>query len=543
MKRNTLNGGRSGALGMALGMGLGLRVIGLAGVGVVGAIGLSAVAQAEVRGVTPYSVVISKDRAIMRCADANLYYPVAELKTGDVLKVDGEGGGWLRVIYPAGLRAFVKVDEGAFDAATQTLKLTKQSSLMAANATGARHWWTLLEKDREMPAGTVFNNAQIVKGADGSVEGYFVPAPAKARGYIRVEQTRKVTAEEGGAAPVATAPPATNPGTTNPGTNAPVVNKPAAPVNGPATPVTPAGPVDTTIVRVDPKTKTQTPIDPANPPVEDPGTSTTRTTTTTTTQTVPTRTTSPEITKRIDDVAALREIFERVMNGANSDAEVQTAINEFNRKIDSLGTSGEEGQLRKALQDRRQALDLRQEIIETRRKISDSRPMDDRARQVQLALENVQKQAIYTIVGKMLPSTVYDGQRGMPLMYRIETVDGSSTRTLGYIVPREGMDLLTKLGKVVGIVGEAKFDSALALNIVAPTRVDEFQIVGGRLELVPVPSNSGVNPATGTGKPIPETKTDVPPTNPGGSHPMSPVPATTEPVQEDKGDDSDAMNK
>ena len=70
-------------------------------------------------------------------------------------------------------------------------------------------------------------------------------------------------------------------------------------------------------------------------------------------------------------------------------------------------------------------------------------------------------------------------------------------------MPREGMDLLPTMGKIVGIVGESKVDPALGLTIVAPTRVDELQMVGGRFE--PVPGSSSGAPAI-TPAPAPATQ-------------------------------------
>ena len=68
-------------------------------------------------------------------------------------------------------------------------------------------------------------------------------------------------------------------------------------------------------------------------------------------------------------------------------------------------------------------------------------------------------------------SNVYNGER-LPKMYRIQSVsrvDGSP-RTLGYVTPDKSID--GKLGSVVGIVGEPRFDPQLRLVIVRPDQVD-----------------------------------------------------------------------
>lgn len=442
----------------------GMSLVGL-GLPIVGTLGLASGTLADVKSVPARWVVVDKDGAHLKCSDANIYYPVAILNKGTTLRVDGEGGGWLRAVYPEGLKAYVKAEEGLFDEAAKSVKLTKASKLMAANASGTTPWWYLLEND--LPAGTVFENASAVKAADGSVQGFLVPAPGASRGYIRTELTRKPTDEElAKVQPPAPAPvPAPTPSESTPA--------PADTASKPADTTSP--PASTEIVKID-----SGPVGGTPAPAPTPGTTTTTTTIVTQSNRV-----TPEVTKRIDDIAVLRDMFDRVLAAADNESEVQTVISEFNRKIDALGTTGEDGRLRRALEDRRGALYLKQEIIETRRRVSDPGNVDERLRQVRIALETVEKQAIYTIVGRMLPSTVYDGKRGMPLMYRIESADISSTRTVGYVVPREGVDLLTKLGKVVGIVGDARFDGALNLNLVAPLRVDELRIVGGKFEVVP----------------------------------------------------------
>lgn len=470
----------------------GMSLVGL-GLPVVGSLGLAAGALADVKSVPARWVVVDKDGAHLKCSDANIYYPVAILSKGTMLKVDGEGGGWLRAVYPEGLNAYVKAEEGLFDEAAKTVKLSKASKLMAANASGTTPWWYLLEND--LPAGTVFQNASAVKAADGSVQGFLVPAPGASRGYIRTELTRKPTDEE----LAKVQPPAPKPAET-PSESTPAP-KPSDTAAKPAE-TTPA-PASTEIVKVDSGPVGGTPQTTPSPAG----------TTTTTTIVTQSKRVSPEVTKRIDDIAVLRDMFDRVLASADNESEVQTVISEFNRKIDALGTTGEDGRIRRALEDRRGALYLKQEIIETRRRISDPGNVDERLKQIRIAMESIEKQAIYTIVGRMLPSTVYDGKRGMPLMYRIESADISSTRTVGYVVPREGVDLLTKLGKVVGIVGDARFDGALNLNIVAPLRVDELRIVGGKFEVVPG-STSAVPGATPPATPAEGTQTPPAPSTP-----------------------------
>jgi hypothetical protein len=64
-------------------------------------------------------------------------------------------------------------------------------------------------------------------------------------------------------------------------------------------------------------------------------------------------------------------------------------------------------------------------------------------------------------------------------MYRIESADSGMTRTVGYIVPTDGLDVLANIGRVVGVVGEARYDEALRVNVVAATRLDNLGVKRG----------------------------------------------------------------
>jgi hypothetical protein len=496
--------GAAGALGRGA-----MPVIGVASV-----LALAGQAHADVKSVPVKYVVVTKDNAAMRCADGGHFYAVRMLSAGETLRVDGEGSGWLRVAYPAGTKAYVGQAEGTFDATAKTMKLTRGSKMMAANEGGAAPWWPLLEKD--VAAGTVFSDAEPVKAADGTVQGYLVTAPAQARGFVRAEMTRPASADEAAKA------------------GGPVAVKP---IEG-AKPADPAKTADAT--RPIEAAKPADGTTPAQEIVEvKPADGTGGTTTTTVTMTNSRTTTAPakpnpELTKRVDDISLLRDLFDRAMQRSESEAEVQTVISEFNRKIDALPMSGEDGRVRVALEQRRDALTLRQEILETRRKINAPDMLDERMKQIRVAIEQANRQAVYTVVGRILPSTVYDGKRGMPMMYRIESADLSSTRTIGYVVPRDGVDLLPKMGKMVGIIGESKLDPALQLNIIAPTRVDELQVVGGKLEVVP---------GTSSGVPAAPTPTPAPAPAPGSAATPAPGTPASQPLATPGTSDTGEPNK
>lgn len=76
--------------------------------------------------------------------------------------------------------------------------------------------------------------------------------------------------------------------------------------------------------------------------------------------------------------------------------------------------------------------------------------------------------AQYVAVGRLLASMVYNGQT-LPRLYRL--VEPSDQRTLAYLRP--GGDLeSTALGRLVGVVGEAKYDPSLKLKLIEVETID-----------------------------------------------------------------------
>lgn len=423
----------------------------------------------QVKSVDAYFATVTKDNVPMKCSDGGIFYAVWILKQGQVLRVDGEGPGWLRVEYLPGMKAYVKAADATADASGKSIKLSRPSRLMAANVQGSRPWQFLLDSD--LPAGTSFTVLESIKGTDGAVEGYLVPAPAQARGYVKSDQVRRATPEESAAQ---TKPEATKPTID---TSKPEAAKPSTTPAENEQAATPAG----TTPGVDPAATT--PEAPATPVVVAP---------------------TPEAPKlkAIKDLDTLRTLFNSAMQQSGTEEEIKTVIGEFDRTTSSLGHTEEDQRIRQALASRREALTLRLEVFEAGKKIRDaSRAWNDQELKLRQYVDDIERQAIYTIVGRIVPSTVYDGRRGMPLMYRIESADSSSTRTLGYVVPREGVDLLTVSGKVVGIIGESRMDESLRLNLVAARRVTVLNPTTAPRPLEPTPTDpTPSGPASATGE-------------------------------------------
>jgi len=89
-------------------------------------------------------------------------------------------------------------------------------------------------------------------------------------------------------------------------------------------------------------------------------------------------------------------------------------------------------------------------------------------------IAGIDRSSEYVVVGRLTASVVYDGKR-LPLLYRVQSIDEDSGRTLAYVVPAKGVDLSGSLGSIVGVAGVAHVDASSRLNIVTPQRVDKLR--------------------------------------------------------------------
>ncbi len=417
---------------------------------------LVAAAQAQVQNVAPYHAFVTVDKATVRCGDNDRFYKVGELASGQIVLVDGEGGAWSRIAYPANLFAFVKVEDVKVEGSTATL--TTQSKLKAANVTAGftSSWKSLL--DTPLSAGTQLKVIESFKEGD-SVIGYRVEPPQSARAFVESRVLRHATEAEvaawkskGGTTPLAAAPAgATTPETT------------PAPATSPGPAVTPAQPLAVTPVPGDSR------------PVVDPAV-----------EQEPIR----RVERPVGSVEALEDRFKAVWKQEQISAEVGELLSEYKRALES--TPSENAARRRGLTNRINALQTRLDINNLIREQEEAKARLDGAK-VELArqLEEWDRSRVYTIVGELRPSTVYDG-KSLPQMYRVVSIGGAAARTLGYLKPTPDINLDKMLGQVVGVIGEASMDRSLKLNIISPLKVEVLRSAPETAE----PTTSGGATAT-----------------------------------------------
>lgn len=444
-----MNVGRRFVQGVVRALTLAATPLGTLSIAALTAAGPALTASAQLKDVTPYHAVVTADATPLRCADITGAYRVAELAKDQVVVVDGESPDWSRVAYPPKTGAFVRAEEARLDGADITL--SAPSKLRAANAVSgfAASWKSLLADP--LPAGTTLKLLETIKGDDGAVQGYRVIAPDKARGYISPSALRRATDVEVAAyrksigapvepAPARTATPEPAPAQGQPAERAPQT-KPAD--NTLLTPITPEGQPGTAPEPA-PTVVEQKPVQPeaATPPA-----------------------------RAVGSLEALEASFQKVRKEPVLEAEIDPLMSEIERTIEATDRTKYPRRHAQLVQ-RRDYLKLQVDYRDRLRTLEEAkRRIEDARGQSQQRLAELEAQRVYTVVGQLLPSNVYDG-KDLPLMYRLQAVGGVVPRTLGYLKPQEQLQLPAKLGMVVGVIGQANLDPSLRLNIFDAVRVD-----------------------------------------------------------------------
>jgi hypothetical protein len=436
---------------------------------------LATLAFAEPKPVDPYYVIVSGDKAPLVCMPNDSAYTVAEVKSGTVLRVDADDARWARVEYPAGAKAYVRADDGVIE--NGKLRLTNATKLFARNQVkgGGGSWKAVF--DVELPVGTILELSDPQTEKQGEIViGYNVIAPAGAKGFVESKSLRRATQTEVDGAKTAGG----------------LVDAPAIAPSGGGVSPTGVDLTKPTTTAVKPTTTDSTKTTDATPGTTTPGTVTAggNTTTANATPTAPTE-------RRIGDIKQLEAAFAEIVKQPVMTAEFSELMVEFQRAIDAV--PADKPTFKKQLQQRLDYLVLRKEY-QTSMQAAEEARKGDQAMQDKLkaAVSDLEASRIYTMIGTLQPSTVYDGTR-LPKMYRVQSVGDVHARTLGYIIPNEDLSLDGKIGQVVGIVGDAQLDPGLRLNVIKPVRVDTLK-PGESKVITPAPVTDKDTPAADLNK-------------------------------------------
>lgn len=393
----------------------------------------AASAAAQVSPVEPYWALIVSPDAVLRSGDREQYYPVATLPAGQMVHVDGEGGGWSRIEYPKGTTAFIATDAVNAGGDGKTVILARPEKPRAARLDAPKavgSWRTL--GDAPLPAGTSLILAFPTPLEDsGGRTAYRVMAPESARGYVSSAALQKATPDQV-AAYLHTAPSASG-GVTS-----------AAPTGASVAGESPAKAAPPPVVRRE-----------------------------------------PTLLDRLDSA------FTAVQEQPIDKAEFSELIAEYEKALANTPDEPLNRMTRARLAQRIEVLHLRASYQKEVQAMAADKPDYSGAEQRAAAvISDLEKVRTYDAVGRLSASAIYDGKR-LPLMYRIQSVGSPLPRTIGYVRPGS-MDLESKVGRLVGVVGQSSLDPDLKLKIIVPIRVDLLQAEG------PEPATPPPAPAPGT---------------------------------------------
>lgn len=405
-------------------------------------------------------MVVNRDDAALRCGDQDVFYAIARLKSGTLLRTAGESGAYTRVVMPESIGGFVPATEVEPIAGTKRVRLRVDSKLRApSHLMGLPGAWKQLYANA-LPAGTELEIIENLTNEAGGIVGYRVKAPKSPTGelpiaFILTNDLRPALSSEidaGGNNPV---PPSTDTPKTTPTTEEPVNLPDPEPkeTNEPAT----GSQVDTSLLE---EQVTEQPAEIKNAaPVQS--------------ESTPPVIIADEARIPTSELESLEAAFEsaRKMPRAELDEALDELLAEFTRTRDE---AEEDESLVRALDQRIEWVKIRMQTRDQRRRISEALAQYDAgADETAQAIERWQQGRAYQLVGRMVTSSVYTGAN-LPLLYRVQGTDPitGQPRTIGYIAPKKDQDLRHMLGRVVGVLGVMRDDAALGLRVVEPERVD-----------------------------------------------------------------------
>ena len=411
---------------IGFGFGIGSRPFGVAACAVLAA-ATSSIAQNSEQSY----VVAQGDGVQLRCGQGAGFYATQEVATGQILLVTEQNGLWLRVQYPARSEAYVSAN--AVEVSGPWATLTADVSLRHVNPrAGKRGSWKPLY-DSPLPIGTKLAVVAFEDNAKDQYKAYRVMAPRGAQAYIEASAVRPATADEVSLYLASV-------GSIGGGLSGPddLIRR------------------DVTVIGDD---------DAIVPGIELPGEDVGSVP-------VPAVLLPQEIELKSGSADQLEAAFQAVRRQPIAEAEYGEMIAEYRRALESLDGREANVPLRMAYQQRLDLLLMQQKFQEARRAASVSlSELEANSKTVTMALDALDKNRRYVVIGRLTTSVVYNGER-LPLMYRIQSVGDRIPRTLGYLRPNKAFDLNAKVGRIVGVEGETLLDQSLKLNVVTPTRVD-----------------------------------------------------------------------
>ncbi|MEM9373630.1 MAG: hypothetical protein AAGA55_08290 [Planctomycetota bacterium] len=436
----------------------------------------------EVRDIEPAWRVVERDATPGRSGPDSVYYTVLEFAAGSVVRVDGETDSFARVRYPAGSTVMVPVDEvrviGQEADGSTRIELIEPSGLRAPSELMGMSGSWMAVYEPALEAGTVLRVRDALKNEAGDVVGYSVfpvepPASAGfARMFVGGDALRTATPEEIDRHLARVGRGVGEPPDAAPGAEAAIEQADGV-----------AGVTDDASVEQPSEsnsgTRTGSDAEPASEP--EPNAMDSSTPAADEIDGVSAESSqggadvrTPRQGQRAPLPAGLEELeasFEsaRKQPASEVDQALDELLAEFRRTRD---VTDDDDRLAWQLDQRIEWLEMRIQTRDQRRAIRAAlAEADERAVALEAEVDAWRRGRSYQLVGRLTASSVYNGER-LPRMYRVQAVNSidGTPRTLGYLEPGQGVD--SKVGSVVGIVGEARFDPQLRLMVIRPVRLD-----------------------------------------------------------------------
>lgn len=173
----------------------------------------------------------------------------------------------------------------------------------------------------------------------------------------------------------------------------------------------------------------------------------------------------------------LESAYSAVLAQKSGMAELDPLIGEHERYLAAMdkGEAPGDDLDREVIVAHLELLKIRADLQRSMLRIGDVREQAKKSIQrIDEGIAGMDRSSEYVVVGRLTTSVVYDGKR-LPLLYRVQSIDDNSGRTLAYVVPAGGVDCAGSLGTIVGVAGSARIDASSRLNIVTPTRIDRLR--------------------------------------------------------------------
>ncbi len=404
----------------------------------------------------PFTGVVNQNQTDVRAGAADRYYRVGELDKDTLVKVEQVIAGWNKIVPPEGFHSYISkafVDAKG-DGSTGVVN-TDRSKVYAADVNG--------------PAGSyrvqaVLNEFDEVRIVEEEGSHYKIVPPAEAYVYLPPGSVRRAMAME--LEPEGTTPdpdPVVEP---EPEPDPVVEPEPVVipPVESDPVVITPVEP-EPTVIEPEPTVVEPVlivPVEPEPDPVDNTSDQALNDMLGDETATTPMTDLQPAL--KVDRLS-LAELEKKVQAMRDLPVE-ERPLDETIAQYELLAA---EGGLSQADQYR---VNSRLALLRYEKGIAEGLIAIAKAREGVVDEPEAELEAVpYDAVGRLLASSVYDGQT-LPRMYRL--VDPATGKSLAYIKADAAVDTTGHLGKLVGIQGTTSYDPALKLKVIDVKHVDHL---------------------------------------------------------------------